>query len=68
MAAGQRRWPFLHCRIHSHSVSQSACLHRTRVYGASCNQDEGSSSGVVDVLLRRLWRKHMLNKHRAEHV
>lgn len=29
---------------------------------------QGSSSGVVDALLKHLWRKHMLNKHRAEHL
>lgn len=29
---------------------------------------QGSSSGVLDVLLKRLWRKQMLNKHRAEQV
>lgn len=66
MAAGQRRWPFLHCRIHSDSVSPSACFHRTQVYGAIRMQ--GSASGVVDVQLKHLWRKHMLDKHRAEHV
>lgn len=36
-AAGQRRWPFLHCRIDSDSVSQPACFHQ--VYGGACNQD-----------------------------
>lgn len=67
MATGQRRWPSLHCRIHSDSVSRFACFHRTQVYGVSC-QDEGSSSGVVGVLLKRLWRKHLLNKHSRARV